>query len=205
MINNEMLCEMMNSLLDKIENAEDELEFEKAFREILKLAEQGIPEAQYNVGYLMYMNPDLFGDDANQDAALWFKKASDAGIPEAQRYLGQMYRDGEGVDRNIEEAIRLLSLASEHDLPYAQSALAHIYYFEKYGHVDKAKAYLWYSQAAMHGEGEAQYILGKMYYEGDLVPKNWKLALEFLEPALWKGYADSRRIIEEIKASLKSR
>lgn len=185
-----------------LDNADNEDDFLRGLALLKDLAEEGIPESQYRLGYEMLFSPDLFADEADIQscAAKWLGKASDNGVIEARCFLGEMYAYGRGVEKDIKEAIRLLSSAAEHGMPYAQSALAHIYYYGNDVPVNRNEAYKWYSLAAEQSEGEAQFILGKMYYEGDTVKKDWNKALEYLKPALAKGYIDSRQMIDMIES-----
>ena len=70
-------------------------EFKTAYRLFKPLAEQGLPEAQHNLG-LMYVN----GQGVSQDyaeAVMWYRKAAEHGVALAQNNLGIMYRKGQGV------------------------------------------------------------------------------------------------------------
>lgn len=65
------------------------------FRQTLQLAEQGVAEAQYNLG-VMYAN----GHGVRQDdieAVKWFRQAAAQGYTSAQYNLGMMYYSGRGV------------------------------------------------------------------------------------------------------------
>ena len=65
---------------------------------MLKSAEQGNAEAQYNLG-LMYYN----GEDVEKDfptAKYWFEKSAEQGNAEAQYKLGDIYYNGQGGKRD---------------------------------------------------------------------------------------------------------
>ena len=69
------------------------------FRQTLQLAEQGVAEAQYNLG-AMYDN----GQGVRQnyaEALRWYRKAAEQGVAEAQYNLGAMYHNGQGVRQNF--------------------------------------------------------------------------------------------------------
>ena len=69
------------------------------FRQTLQLAEQGVAEAQYNLG-VMYDN----GQGVRQnyaEALRWYRKAAEQGVAEAQYNLGVMYASGRGVRQNF--------------------------------------------------------------------------------------------------------
>jgi hypothetical protein len=52
-----------------------------------------------------------------KEALNWLGKSAARGDPDAQNALGQMYEDGEGVERNCTEAAMWYRLAAEH-VPY---------------------------------------------------------------------------------------
>lgn len=65
-------------------------------------AEQGNPNAQYNLG-LLYVN----GLGVSQDyaeALKWFKLSADNGDASAQFNLGVLYENGQGVSQNYTKA-----------------------------------------------------------------------------------------------------
>ncbi|MEZ7694682.1 tetratricopeptide repeat protein [Neisseria sp. 27098_8_139] len=67
-----------------------------------KAAEQGLANAQYNLG-VAYAN----GQGVHQDlvqAEQWYRKAAEQGFAEAQYNLGVMYAKGEGVRQNYKIA-----------------------------------------------------------------------------------------------------
>ena len=73
-------------------------DYETAYRLIKPLAEQGLPEAQFNLG-LMYDK----GQGVPQDyaeAVKWYRKAAEQGSAEAQYNLGKMYYTGQGVPKD---------------------------------------------------------------------------------------------------------
>jgi uncharacterized protein len=76
-----------------------------------KAAEQGDPEAQYNLG-LMYSKGQGTEKDLAQ-AFNWFTQAAQQGVPSAQGRLGLMYATGDTVARDLIEAHKWLILAAK--------------------------------------------------------------------------------------------
>ena len=56
-------------------------------------------------------------------AVYWYHKAAEQGHATAQNYLGESYRDGWTVKRDVRKAIRWFRLAAEQDESYAQLSL----------------------------------------------------------------------------------
>jgi len=80
-----------------------------AFDNMLAAAEQGHDLAMHGLGF-MYMEGECTDKDTAK-AAECFHKASDAGLQGSMTTLAMMYRDGNGVEQNQEEADRLFKMA----------------------------------------------------------------------------------------------
>ena len=70
-------------------------DYATALREWTPLAEQGLVEAQYNLGQ-MYAKGEGVPQDY-KEAVKWYRRAAEQGYASAQFNLGWMYRNGEGV------------------------------------------------------------------------------------------------------------
>jgi hypothetical protein len=84
-------------------------DYAKAYRLLKPLAQQGIPEAQFNLG-LMYAN----GQGVPQDyakAEKWYRKAAEQGYALAQLNLGFMYNYGQSVPKDYVLAHMWFNLA----------------------------------------------------------------------------------------------
>ena len=81
------------------------------FQETLQAAEQGVAEAQNNLGN-MYAN----GQGVCQDyaeAVQWYRNAAEQGHAQAQNNLGLMYANGQGVRQDYAEAVQWFLKAAE--------------------------------------------------------------------------------------------
>jgi len=85
-------------------------DYETAYRLIKPLAEEGLPEAQFNLG-LMYDKRQ--GVPQNYaEAVKWYRKAAEQGFAEAQTNLGIMYFTGQGVPKDYVLAHMWFNLAT---------------------------------------------------------------------------------------------
>ncbi|WP_227503107.1 tetratricopeptide repeat protein [Moraxella bovoculi] len=75
----------------------------QAFELFNKLAKQGHPGAQYNLGQMYYSGHGVRQDYAQ--AAAWYRKAAEQGGAKAQYNLGLMYGNGEGVRQDYQQAM----------------------------------------------------------------------------------------------------
>mgnify|MGYP003314535099 FL=1 len=69
----------------------------------LKAAELGVPQAQYNLGYLHEHGQSGMQQDITL-AVQWYGKAADQNLPEAQHMLGVLHTEGRGVPANLATA-----------------------------------------------------------------------------------------------------
>lgn len=85
-------------------------------------AEAGDPIAQFNLGYCYEMGQ---GTTVDQEAAVkWYLKAAEQGYPRAQYHVGLAYSyGGQGVEWNLTEACKWLTLASWNGIKEAEQLL----------------------------------------------------------------------------------
>src|SRR4030067_730070 len=88
-------------------------DYETAYRLIKPLAEQGLPEAQLNLG-LLYDNGQGVPQD-HAEAAKWYRKAAEQGNAKGQYELGTMHYTGLGGPKDNAKAGTCYSKAARHD------------------------------------------------------------------------------------------
>ena len=59
----------------------------------------------------------------NTEAVKWFRRAADHDNAKAQSYLGNMYREGRGVQQNYAQALKWSRRAADQGFAEAQSNL----------------------------------------------------------------------------------
>ena len=84
---------------------------------------------------------------ARADSVTAVRTLAEQGDAEAQFALGTMYRDGQGVRRDYDEALRWWRKAAEQGVVEAQYALGNIYSGGTGIARDNVLAYMWYSIA----------------------------------------------------------
>lgn len=121
------------------------------------------------------------------DAMNLLRQAAAKGDGDAMFGIGRMYRDGFGVGRNYDEAIRWFSSAVGKGNLQAVMELGRLYLFGIGVAKDAKTARSLYSQAASMGNAEAMTVLGVMSLNGDAVPQEFPKALEWFRRAAYKG------------------
>ncbi len=124
--------------------------------------------------YALFRMADNLADETptpkvKQEIFLLLKRAADAGLPDAQTMVGNLYLQGEGVTRDVKQAIHYLTLATKQDAGSAFLSLASIYEEGTGVSKDLSKAEAYYQQALPFGSRSAQvsYADFLCYQRGD--------------------------------------
>ena len=100
--------------------------------------------------------------------------------------MAQNLFTGEGVTKNIDEAIRLFTYAANNGSSYAANRLGGIYQYGEEVEKDYKKALEFYKLAASYGNKYAFNNLGIMYHYGLGVEKNYEISNHYYEIAASK-------------------
>ena len=92
-----------------------------SLQDLLKKAEQGDAQAQYNLGECYADGAGVAKDVA--EAVKWYRKAAEQGHAPAQNALGWCYANGEGVTKDVHEAVKWYRKAADQKHEKAQQAL----------------------------------------------------------------------------------
>lgn len=121
--------------------------------------------------------------DAEVKAFNDFKAKAEKSDREAQYKLGVCYAHGEGVAKDLMQAVLWYRKAADQGLALAQYNLGLCYARGEGVTMDLVQAAMWYSKAAGQGVAYAQYNLANLYHKGEGVAKDeieayayWNLA-----------------------------
>ena len=144
------------------------------------LAEQGVAEAQNNLGLMYASGEGVPQDDA--EAVKWFRLAAEQGDASGQSRLGIMYTDGKGVPQDFNEAAKWTRKAAEQGDAHAQALLAGMYALGQGVPTDIVLAYMWYNLAAAQGVEPAQRVkkLAVEFMTFDQIAEAQRMAREWL-------------------------
>jgi uncharacterized protein len=126
------------------------------------------------------------------DAAVYFRKAADAGNPSAQAEIGRLYLYGLGVQQSQTEAFRWTQRSALGGSAPGQVNLA-LFYLNGIGTPpdDKAAAH-WLQIAASQNFPGAEYNLGMLYRVGRGVPQDYDLAVRWFRRAEKHHFVEAR-------------
>ncbi|KAI9209356.1 Sel1 repeat protein [Polychytrium aggregatum] len=156
--------------------------------DVLKLAEAGDAEAQYQIGFFYDIGDTDEFPQSYEKAVEWYSKAAELGHPQAQSELGRCYAEALGVSQDDELALRWYRKAAEQDDVNAQ-VMVGVFNLKGRG-MDRPsfdEAALWFQKAADNGDAEAQRRLAFLYLEGKGVAGDRLQAIQLFERAAANG------------------
>ncbi|RXJ89488.1 hypothetical protein CRV01_08405 [Arcobacter sp. CECT 8983] len=163
-------------------------DLKKAEEYYFQAAQKGYTSAYYNLAWLYYRNKENKDRDIIR---LDYKKAKEYLELGAKNYnypsinlLGVFYKDGLGVKKDMQKAVRLFEKAARYD-KYAANHLANYYRDKK----DYKSAMKYYEYAKSKGDASAQIELGILYEKGQGTKKDIEKALKYYKDA-FKNYRD---------------
>ena len=150
-------------------------------------ADSGDPDAQHAMG--LRCEQTL----ADEEAAVWYRKAAEQGHPGAQNNLGLLYFTGRGVERDHARALELYESAARKNDP---SGIANLGIMHLFGHEvkqDRDRALQLLEQAAVLGNPQAQYLTAVLLLERDPGLEPGLRSIRWLEEAARNGSESARR------------
>ena len=158
-----------------------------------KSAEQGHSDAQYSLGWRYQLGD---GVEKNIEVSMdWYEKSAEQGNLDAEYRLAKLLLDGHGVDNDPQKAISMLLDLAAQENQVAQYALYVIYEQGNVVDKDATIARLYLQRAAEGGYADAQYSLGKQYFDDGSVAD----ALVWLEKSVAQKNTAAQKLLKAIK------
>lgn len=120
---------------------------------------QSYAPSNVNVQYAVSMGKDCYTNGRYSEAAKWFISASEAGDAEAEFFLGFLFSQGKGVEKDEALGAALYRRAAEKGHAMAQTFLGNCYSSGSGVPMDINEAVKWFRLAAQQGEESAQDLL----------------------------------------------
>jgi S1-C subfamily serine protease len=125
-------------------------DYKTAYKLLPPLAEQGVAEAQYNLGNLYQHGLGVSKD--LEEAFKWYRLAAEQGDDCAQLSTGAFFELALGVPQDYKEAVKWYRLAAEQGNAIAQCNLGHKYEKGQGVLQDYVLAHMWLNLAVSHGD-----------------------------------------------------
>ncbi len=117
------------------------------------------------------------------------------GDADAQRILGMVYFNGDGVEKNPTEAVKWMRKAAAQENSQAQFVLGMAYFYGNGVERNGTEAVNWWLKAAEHEHAGAQSNVGMAYYDGTGVEPDYDKALKWLLKGAAGGDAEAQRYL----------
>jgi TPR repeat protein len=166
-----------------------------------KAAEQGDPNAQFELGW-MYANEEGVAKDY-KESLKWYRKAAEQGNIAAWINIGVAYENGHGVPKDYEEAVKCYKKGAETNWAGAQSNLGGMYWSGKGVPKDYDEAVKWFRRAAEKNDVKAFYVLGLAHELGLGAYKDREEAIKWLRKAEEKGHEEARKRLRKMGVAVK--
>lgn len=124
-----------------------------------------------------------------------WRPMAEQGDARAQNNLGILYRNGEGLVQDFDQARAWLLRSAAQGHAQAQYSLGIMYDFGYGVPQNYPEALRWYQQAAALGNSDAQYSLGVLYAEGRGVARSLAEAARWYGQAAQLGHANAQNIL----------
>lgn len=132
---------------------------------------------------------------ANGDGIADLVGRAEKGEAAAQLELGGIYSKGEGVTKDVAEAVKWLSQAARQGNAEAQMKLGGIYIGGRGVLKNSSEAAKWFMMSAEQGNASAQCQIGRMHLTGAGVPKDVVEAYKWSTLAATQGDAAAKKIL----------
>ncbi len=128
-----------------------------------------------------------------------WEEAAAKGTPEDQYKLAKLYRDGDGMPKDLVAAAKWFQKAAEAGHPKAQYQLGLLYHEGMGVTQNFQEAIKWYTKSAEQGYGNAQEKLGFMYWTGEGVQPNYVEAYKWLSLAAAEGEGKAAKGLKKLE------
>lgn len=162
---------------------------QEAYRWFCKAAEQGSREADVFIGALLYEGKGVAKDVTA--ALVHWRRAAEAGIPEAQYRLGHcLAQTEEGVQEGAEWLKKAALAGGGRAVAAAARDLGYLLIEGSHGiPANRQEAARWYALAAEGGDASSRYVYALMLMTGDSMPQDTEAGLAQLRIAAGQDYA----------------
>jgi len=130
------------------------------------------------------------------DAFTWYTKLAAKGNTLAQYFLGHIYHRYTNTQEGELTAINWFKKAASHGSADAMYYIGWIHIYTSVDdHMDAKEAFKWYKKAAEHGHVKGQTKIAIWYYQGRLIPKDYKASVYWLKKASKQGHPRAKEFL----------
>jgi len=112
--------------------------------------------------------------------------------------LGLMYQDGDGVAKNLEEAVKWYTKSANLGYKEAQYTLGALVFQRQIHSISYPQAVTYYEQAAQQGHVKSQLNLGMLYFRGDVIAQDLPAAVQWLSLAASNNNSEAQGYMAQL-------
>lgn len=112
--------------------------------------------------------------------------------------LGLMYQDGDGVAKNLDEAVKWYTKSADLGYKEAQYTLGALVFQRQIQSISYPQAVTYYEQAAKQGHVKSQLNLGMLYFRGDVIAQDLPAAVQWLSLAASNNNSEAQGYLAQL-------
>jgi len=112
--------------------------------------------------------------------------------------LGLMYQDGDGVAKNLDEAVKWYTKSADLGYKEAQYTLGALVFQRQIHSISYPQAVTYYEQAAKQGHVKSQLNLGMLYVRGDVIAQDLPAAVQWLSLAASNNNSEAQGYLAQL-------
>ena len=112
--------------------------------------------------------------------------------------LGLMYQDGDGVTKNLDEAVKWYTKSANLGYKEAQYTLGALVFQRQIQTISYPQAVTYYEQAAQQGHVKSQLNLGMLYFRGDVIAQDLSAAVQWLSLAASNNNSEAQGYMAQL-------
>jgi TPR repeat protein len=155
-------------------------------------------EKKYNYQKIIHLTKSINKTIINGTLIDWLKEESNKGNTMSQNIVGDLYENGEGIEKDYKEAIKWYKLSSDQGNAISQFYLGYMYENGKGIEKNYKEAIRLYTLSANQGYASAQNNLGYMYENGYGIEKDYKEALKLYKLSADQGSENAKKNLKKI-------
>ncbi len=162
----------------------------------LDLAKGGHVAAMYSYGHCFYGG--VLTENAAEEVTRWYTAAANRGSSTAKCALGELYLNGQIVDKDPAKGLQLCREAAEAGSSYAQLTVGERLIRDKDDPQARERGFAWIEASAAQGNLRAQTIIATRLYYGDGVPRDVDRSLSLALSGASRNYKGSYPVLSMI-------
>ncbi|KAG2201072.1 hypothetical protein INT47_010824 [Mucor saturninus] len=176
-----------------------EINYNTAVSWFKKAADQDDSNGQFALGR-MYTEGKGLKQDWHEGVHWYIKSVENGDNPKAQYHLSQCYYKGRGTLKDISLGLELLTSSVEQGNNKAQKRFRLLYDKGGFTRTNSSEALALFKNSISNDASSISlYNIGKMFFSGSGVPKNFGLAIEYYTKSAGEGNKDAIRELKRLQ------